>query len=66
MWFRIFGSIGILIGIIELYFSKQAFQHLKERGNRETPPFMLYGLWSSVVFGIMIILIGLAGILNKF
>lgn len=59
MFEHIAGIIAIIIGIFELYFASQYFKNIKEHGNQGTSSFSIMAFWSSVGFGIILIIIGI-------
>lgn len=55
----IIGVIFFLLGVWQLWLTKRTFINLKAGGNRETSPFIMISLGSSLVMGILFL--GIAG-----
>ena len=56
------GIVFIILAILQFYFTWKNFQHLKKEGSKNTSPFILPALWSSVIMGIALIIAGLIAI----
>lgn len=59
MFEHIAAIVAIIIGLGELYYARQYFKLIKHQGNQNTSAFSLMGLWSSIVFGIVLLIIGI-------
>ena len=47
------GGIFLLISIWQFIVTGRTFSYLKKEGGKRTSPFILLGLWSSLVFAII-------------
>lgn len=64
---RIIGGIFcILLGIYQCYRTVKLFNFEKEKGNENTSPFLMMSLFSSGVFGVALLGIGIAIAFNLF
>lgn len=59
MFEHIAGIVAIIIGLGEFYFASQYFKTMKQHGNQNTSTFSLMALWTSVAFGIILIILGI-------
>ncbi|MGL9727577.1 hypothetical protein [Enterococcus sp. DIV0756] len=46
------GVIFVLLGVWQFVMTKRSFSNLKKNGNKNTSPFVMFSLWSSLVIGI--------------
>ncbi|MFD1419871.1 hypothetical protein [Lactiplantibacillus songbeiensis] len=58
------GIILIFLSVWQVYAVKQAFLNTKHNGNHGTSVFIGYGLWSGLIFGIIIFFAGMTLLIN--
>nr|WP_137614330.1 hypothetical protein [Enterococcus viikkiensis] len=46
------GIFFLLISIWQFYITKRTFSQIRKKGNESTSPFILFGLWGSLVFAL--------------
>ena len=51
------GLIFLVIGIFQLVITWRTFAHLKKEGDKNTSPFTMLGLWNSLVFALLFIVV---------
>ncbi|HBC4853573.1 hypothetical protein ACUXIF_001576 [Enterococcus faecalis] len=54
------GGIFLLISIWQFIVTGRTFSYLKKEGDKRTSPFILLGLWSSLVFAIISFAVAIA------
>lgn len=54
------GGIFLLISIWQFIVTGRTFSYLKKEGGKRTSPFILLGLWSSLVFAIISFAVAIA------
>lgn len=54
------GGIFLLISIWQFIVTGRTFSYLKKEGSKRTSPFILLGLWSSLVFAIISFAVAIA------
>ncbi|MGE7925835.1 hypothetical protein ACQKND_21980 [Viridibacillus arvi] len=62
----LFGFIFLLIGIWQLIITQRTFTGLKKDGDKSTSPFIMLGLWNSLVFAIIFIAVSLGSFFIDF
>ncbi|WEV71261.1 immunity protein [Lactobacillus sp. ESL0785] len=56
---KAFQVILILLGIWELYAVYKSYQGVRKHGGKGTSAFLPLALWSGIVFGLVLIVLGL-------
>lgn len=58
MWLRLLGLLLVLIGIWQLYAAYRAFKSFRKRANHLTTILTLFGLWTGLLFGVIVLILG--------
>ena len=48
-----FGTIFFLLSVWQFWMTKRSFTYLKQNGNKNTSPFVMFGQWSSLAMAII-------------
>lgn len=54
------GCIFLLLSIWQFIMFKRSFTHLKQKGNKNTSPFVMLSLWSGLLFALIFLGIALS------
>lgn len=54
----VIGGIAVILGLVQLFYTRKAMANLQVRGDKNTSPFVIYGYWSSFVVGAILIIFG--------
>ena len=52
------GGIAVILGLIQLFYTRRAMKNLQVNGDKNTSSFVIYGYWSSFVVGVILIMFG--------
>ncbi|KRM86557.1 hypothetical protein [Lacticaseibacillus thailandensis] len=66
MWEQITGLVVLLGAVWQFWITRQTFRGVRDHGNAGTSPFIGFGLWYSVVFGVLLLGVGIALVLRLF
>jgi len=47
------GTIFLLLSVWQFIMFKRSFTYFKQKGNQNTSPFLMLGLWSGLLFAIV-------------
>lgn len=47
------GIIFLVLGVWQLWMTKRSFTNLRQKGNKDTSPFVMFSLWSSLLMAII-------------
>lgn len=64
MWLRLLGMLLTLVGIWQLYAAYRAFKSFRKRSNRLTTILTLFGLWTGLLFGVLVLILGMGLLLG--
>lgn len=54
------GGIAVILGLIQLFYTRKAMANLQVRGNKNTSSFVVYAYWSGFIIGVILIIFGFA------
>lgn len=57
---QITGVILLVLAGYQLYSTYKIFDHTKTKGDKNTSPFLPFSLWSSIIFSLALISIGIS------
>lgn len=60
------GMLSSLVGCLQIFMTYRYFKIIKTKGDETTSPFIMVTLWSSLIFGITILLMGIALAFGQF
>lgn len=62
----VIGVIFLLLSIWQFIMAKRAFKNLKQNGDEGTSPFIMFGLWSGLLFAFIFLVAAFSSFFTDF
>ncbi|KRL11351.1 hypothetical protein [Schleiferilactobacillus perolens] len=57
-WQYVIGIGLALLGLYTLWATRNQYRFIKAKGNKDTSPFVMWGMWSSSLIGFVLVMVG--------